>query len=77
MFDEVLILMKDKCTQAEAKRFLKNGTIIFDSVSEYIQELKNSDIYSGETEEAIRDGRITDVSAVTYANHEYCIVYVR
>ncbi len=75
--DAVTILMADRCTKSEAERHLKLGTIIFDSIEEYVSELKKTDCYNGETVEDIRAGKCTDISAVTYAGHEYCIEYVR
>lgn len=76
VYDEVLILMKDRCTRSEAERYLKNGAVVYDSIAEYIQELKNSGTYNGEMEDAIRSGDVEDVEAVTYAGHEYCVMYV-
>lgn len=77
VYDAVMILMNDRCTKKEAERFIESGTTIYDSIEEYINEMKRSDCYEGETIENIRAGKCTDISAVTYAGHEYCIAYVR
>ena len=73
VYDKVMILMNDRCTKNEAERFLKSGTIIFDSVEEFINSERDTDI----TREDVIQGKIRDVSAVNYGGHEYCIEYVR
>lgn len=76
VYDEVMILMENRCTKSEAEHYLEDGTIVYDSIAEYIDEIKKSGTYNGETEDAIRSGDVEDVAAVTYAGHEYCVMYV-
>lgn len=35
---EIEILMMDKCTKSEAKRHLKNGTVIFEDFEKYFDD---------------------------------------
>lgn len=68
VYDEVMILMEDGCTKSEAERYLKNGTVIFDSIDEYKEEFKRSATYE-----------VDDIciNTVYYGGHVYCIMYVR
>lgn len=74
--NEIAILMADRCSEKEAKRYLEKGTMIWDNFDEYIQSLKDSGCYEGETIEDIRAGKVTDRSAVIYQGKEYIIEYV-
>lgn len=72
------ILLADRCTKNEAERYLKSGTIIYtpdEFVNEYIPSIKSCGFYEGETLEDARTGKLTDISAVTYNDNEYIIVY--
>lgn len=71
----IAILEQDRCTRREAERFINQSrVIIYKDPAEYIQMLKDNDVYEGETIEDIRRG-LPDVSAVKYNGHEYIVVY--
>lgn len=76
MDNEVKILMEDRCTRKEAERFLKRGTVIFDSFDEFADSLKESGIYNGESYEQAVNGQLEGISVVEYQGKEYIISYV-
>lgn len=74
------ILMKDGCTRNEAEKFLNNrasdGSVVFyDSFSDYVDDMKGCGCYEGETLEDIRNGKLEQISAVTYDGKEYILMY--
>ena len=73
---EIRIIMADRCMKAEAERFIKNGAIIYEDPEDWIQTLKDSDVYEGETIQDARNGAYECISVVTVDNHEYLIEYV-
>lgn len=76
MNKEIAILMQDHCTEFDAKKHLKNGTIIYDNPEEYLTSLKEIGAYTGETLDDIRQGKCADISMVKFEGHEYLIMYV-
>ena len=73
---EINILMADRCTESEAKAALKRGTQVYSIPQEWIESLKESGCYDGQTIEEARKGKYTDISMVIYDNQEYLIEYV-
>ena len=73
---DINILIADRCTESEAKAALKRGTQIYSKPQEWIENLKESGCYDGQTIEEARKGKYTDVSTVIYNDHEYLIEYV-
>lgn len=72
---KIEILMADRCSKAEAERFINNGCVIFNSIEEYRDSMIESDLDPG-TAEDLRAGKIADTSVINYDNHEYVIEYV-
>ena len=73
---DINILIADRCTESEAKAALKRGTQIYSKPQEWIDSLKESNCYDGQTIEEARKGKYTDISMIEYDNHEYLIEYV-
>lgn len=73
---EINILMADRCSKNEAEHLLANGTIIWENPEEWIQNLKDSDCYDGQTVEDAIDGRLTNVSGIKIDGTTYIIEYV-
>ena len=73
---DINILLTDRCTEKEARAALKRGTQIYDNPLEWIENLKLSGCYDGQTIEEARKGKYTDVSTVIYNDHEYLIEYI-
>lgn len=77
MKKEIEILMEDNCTRKEAEKYLKTGTVIYDS----FEEFRQSEIEAGTPEdelttiEELREKSLSGLSAVTYEDHEYIITY--
>lgn len=76
------ILIKDGYTQDEAEDILSKdfwmpgACIIYESISDYINVLRESGTYDNETEEDIKSGCFAHVHVVEYENNDYCIEYV-
>lgn len=76
------ILIKDGNTEDLAKEILsKNpwavgGCVIFDSIQDYIDILKDNEFYKDITEEDIKNGCFAHVHVVEYENNDYCIEYI-
>lgn len=71
------ILKRDYCTEKEAEKHLKNGTVIYDLESwEYELNNENSGFEKEWTAENIKAGKVADISYVTYEGEGYIIVYV-
>ena len=73
------ILKEDRCTKAEAERYLKNYTTVCDAdnllfLDEYNAGLDEEDRF---TLEDIKEGKVTDFSYVELDGKEYYISYVR
>lgn len=71
------ILMADRCTKAEAEKFIQKGATIcpvddLSFLNEYNEALGDEPI----TIEAIKAGTVTDFSFVEYEGNEYYIAYV-
>lgn len=74
---DIAILMEDRCTKKEAEKFIRKGTTVYEDPEEYIQSLKDSDCYEGQTLEQIRNGeKVPYAAMVEYEGHEYLIEYV-
>lgn len=73
---EIAILKEDRCTEREAEKLLKNGTQIWEDPEDYINSLKESDCWEGQTVEDMRRQKISNVFPVEYEGHEYFIEYV-
>lgn len=76
------ILKEDRCTQAEAERFIKSGTIIFEEIFEdagdfldFINKFKE-EYEERYTLDDVKNGYVADTSCVIYNDKEYYIVYV-
>lgn len=74
---QIAILMTDGMTKDDAKRCIKDGSTIYDSIDDWIETLKANDVYEGETPEKVRAGEYGDVFAAEYNGHEYCVEIVR
>lgn len=75
--NEINILMADNCTRSEAEASLKLGTQIWSNPEEWLDNLKKSGCFEGQTIEAVRAGRYAgDVRTVEYNGHEYLIEYI-
>ncbi len=72
---DIAILMYDNCTRKEAEQYLKNGTLIYDNPSEWIDSLKDCNCYEGETIEEARQYKYENISVIEYQGHEYLIEY--
>lgn len=73
---EIAVMMADRYTKKEAINSLDLGTLIYEDPEGYINDLKNTDCYEGETVEDARSGKLTDIDMVTYEGKEYLIVIV-
>ncbi len=72
------ILKNDRCTKAEAERFIKDGTTIFEDAGEFLEfinEFKEED-EERYTLDDVKNGCVADTSIVTYNDNEYYIAYV-
>ena len=78
MRKEIEILKADGCTESEAEKALKMGTMVIDSedINDFLHEW-NVNEEDPITLEAIRKGSVTDFEIVNYNNNEYLIVVVR
>lgn len=72
---DIAILMEDRCTERDAIRHLKDGTVVYEDPKVYFHNLIGCGSYDGETIEDARAGKLADVSVVTYEGHEYLIDY--
>lgn len=76
---EIAILMADRCTKSEAKKHLKNGTVVRkeSEVNDLLKELNEfQDEDEKYTIDDIKAGVINDISYVTYKGKKYFIEYV-
>lgn len=74
----IKILMADRCTKAEALKFLKTGTTIYDDIENYVAE-RNSVAYDEDekiTCDQIRAGEVADIGYVELDGIGYVIEYV-
>ena len=73
------ILLADRCSTTEAKKYLnENRVIIYDNKDEFLEELNK---FKEEDEELItvdqvRNGYIADTSVVEHEGNEYYIMYM-
>jgi hypothetical protein len=72
---EIAILMEDRCTERDAIRHLKDGTVVYEDPKVYFQNLIGCGSYDGETIEDARAGKLAGVSVITYEGREYLIDY--
>ena len=73
---EIEILMKDRCTRAEAEKFIKAGTTIYTEEQEIVEVAREVSDDETITLDNIRRGNVTDISYVRYNDNDYYIVYV-
>lgn len=76
--DEIEILISDRCTKIEAIALLKNHTIIFEDINDFLNDANQYKEDDDEliTIEEVRAGHIENMSATTYKGKEYYIMYV-
>lgn len=74
----IKILTADRCTKAEAIKFLKTGTTIYDDIEDYVAERNSVAVDEDEkiTCDQIRAGEVADVGYVKLDGIEYVIEYV-
>lgn len=73
------ILMTDRCSKAEAERFITDGVTICSADDlGFLEELNQAreDDEEPITIESIKAGKVEDFSFVEYDNKEYYIAYV-
>lgn len=73
------ILIEDRNTPSEAKKRINDTSFpafIYEDFNDYINEMKASGVYAGETVEDAKAGKIRDLLYVRYNGHDYFIVYV-
>lgn len=80
---EIEILMQDKCTKAEASKYVANGTVIVpveewaDFIAQYDDQYEDIDAYHKEYSiENIKAGKLADHSCVEFKGKSYIIEYV-
>lgn len=70
------ILKEDRCTRAEAERFIKSGTTIYTDEQEILEVAREVSDNESITLDNIKNGNVTDISYVRYNDNDYYIVYV-
>lgn len=75
---DIAIIMSDgHTTEKEARKHLANGTIVYNSISEWLKSNKANGIDDEDlTEDNLRAGKIADISLVKYDGNEYVVEYV-
>lgn len=74
---DIAVIMNDNSTKKEAIKHLANGTIVYNSVSDWLDSNKANGIDDEDlTEENLRAGKIADISLVKYDGNEYVVEYV-
>ena len=78
MTNEMMIevLMADRCTRAEAEKFIKAGTTIYTEEQEIVEVAREVSDDETITLDNIKSGNVTDISYVRYNDNDYYIVYV-
>ena len=78
MTNEMMInvLIADRCTRAEAERFIKAGTTIYTDEQEIVNIAKEVSDNEPITLDNIKNGNVTDISYLRYNDNDYYIVYV-
>lgn len=81
---EIAVLMEDRCTRKEAERYLKDGTVVYESFEDWIDNL--GDLIKEILEEynvdidgykqLAREGGLADTSVVMFEGNEYIVDYV-
>ena len=72
--DEVNVIMADHKTEAEAKKHLKNGTIVYDVTEEgWPEEYQQQE---NATLDEIKTGNAGSLTYLEYEGHEFVISYV-
>lgn len=68
------VLKKDRCTEAEAKRFLQMGTEVIEEneIERFLAETFGGDF----TKEDIEAGKVENFNCVTLEGNKYYIMYV-
>lgn len=65
---DIEVLKADRCTENEAKKLLDLGTVVYEKLEDYIEELEANGLeYDPEDTE--------DVEQVEYNGHTYTVVY--
>ena len=73
------ILISDRCSTAEAKKYLNdNRVIIYDNADEFLKELNQFKEEDEEfiTVDQVKNGYIADTSVAEYEGKEYYIMYM-
>lgn len=70
---EIAIMMSWGMTKNDAKQNLKNGSLIYDDIEDWIKSLKDCDCYEGETAEGARAGDYADIFVTEYEGKEYLL----
>lgn len=78
MTNEIMIevLMADRCTRAEAERFIKAGTTIYTDEKEIVEVAREVADDESITLDNIKSGNVTDISYIRYNGNDFYIVYV-
>ncbi len=78
MTNEIMInvLMADRCTRAEAEKFLKSGTTIYTDEQEIANIAREVSTDETITIDNIKSGNVADISYVRYNDNDYYVVYV-
>ena len=78
MTNEMMInvLMADRCTRAEAEKFIKAGATIYTDEQEIVDVAREVSYNESITLDNIKNGNVTDISYVRYNDNDYYIVYV-
>ena len=78
MTNEIMInvLMADRCTRAEAEKFIKAGTTIYTDEQEIVNVAREVSADETITLDNIKNGNVTDIGFVRYDDNDYYIVYV-
>lgn len=78
MTNEMMIdvLMADRCTRAEAEKFIKAGTTIYTDEKEIVEVAREVSENESITLDDIKNGNVTDISYTRYNDNDYYIVYV-
>ena len=70
------VLMADRCTRAEAEKFIKAGTTIYTDEREIVEFARGVSDNESITIDNIKNGNVTDISYTRYNGNDYYIVYV-
>lgn len=80
---EIAILMEDYCTRKEAEKHLKEGTIVYESIDDWIdnlgdlikESLEDYNIDIQGYKQLAREGGLAGISVVVFEGNEYVVDY--